>query len=350
MAYFIILILITVIFGFLHRAKLCSKKTACCFISSYALFLYTIRSDKIGNIDISRYVEGYLYLNKLTYPKIYQEFSRDQFFYVLSKPLADLGFSYSVWFFVIGLLLIYAITKLILNHSNNLILSYSVFYTFFYTLNFSLLRHCCAFSLVVLAYMSIKNQKYKQYALFVFLGSLLHLSALLALLLIPAIKIKFSKLNFVIIALAYIVSLTVTDFLSDILMVFSMDRFSAYASGNVMTLTHSIFYIFLLFLLFISFSSKNIRNSYSFELNMLTIALIFYAFVPALAEFLRTAMFFSFVTITMLPKAISEYSKKTPALALAYSFVLFTALITYLFAIVLYDHFMIPFSTIFESI
>jgi len=351
MIYFIILIFLTLLSGLLYKSQIISKKTACIIISLYAIIIFGIRTENVGNVDVPRYVNSYETLKSLNFSQLGIYFIKDPGFYYFSKILSFLFPSYNIWFAAIGTLLIISVSTLIFKFSNKLIMSYIIFFTFTYTLSFSLLRHCSALALVISGYIALKEDKINKTILMLLLASLFHLSAISAFLMIPLKKIKFGLWNILMVVAAPIIPLTIPDLLTKILAILNMERMDYYAKNEVMTLTQTSFIInlilFALVLFLILLKSKEYKNKYSFELNMFSVGIALYALVGILAEFYRIAMFFSFVLIILFPNVLNEFKKSTNKIFInAFGFVIGVMLLIYFFFFDLHNHELIPFEVI----
>jgi hypothetical protein len=357
MFYFTILIILTVLSGFLYNIKIISKKAAVSIISIYAIFLYGIRSENVGNEDVQRYVEYYKQLEFYALSEIGSSIFDDPGFYYLSKLFSMLFPSYNMWFAAIGSVFIISFSTLILKYSNQLILSYLLFYTFVFTLNFSLLRNCVALSFVVSAYVALKEDKNKKAILILSIAPLFHMSSVLAFLMFPLKKARFGTWNFLMIFVAVAISFGLTNFLPAIVEFLNMPRFDYYVLNDVMKLSRSAFFINLMLLVFvlllILLSSKSKREKYSFELNMFSIGVVFYALVGVLAEFYRIGLFFSYTIILLLPNVLNEFkSSKIKILNYVLSFITGVLLLIYFLFFVLDNHYLLPYEVndIFKKI
>ncbi|OJV32037.1 MAG: hypothetical protein BGO29_00955 [Bacteroidales bacterium 36-12] len=354
MFYFILLIVLTILSGCLYKGRIISKKTACIIISISAIIIYGIRSANVGNIDIPRYVYIFDSFKYLRFKDVATQYTKDLGFYYFSKFISTIFHNYNLWLTAIGTLFILSVSTLIVKFSKDIIISYFIFFTFFFAINFSLLRHCTALSFVVLGYVAIKDKKTQQGLFFLILASLFHLSSIISMFLFLLKKIKFGKWNFVMMLLTVFISRLIPDLLSKIVLLINMDRLSHYASSEVMRLTNSAFIIhftlFLIILLLIRIKDKRILQKYSFELNMYTVGISFYALVGVLAEFLRTAMFFSFILIVLLPNILNDNlkSKNSPFFLLG-GVIFIVMLLIYFFSTVLIDAELLPYETIFTN-
>lgn len=334
--------------GLLYKSHIISKGAACLIISIFAIILFGIRSENVGNVDVPRYTDSYKLLQSLHFSQVSNYFNRDIGFYYLSKVFSMLFPSYNMWFTIIGALFIFNVSTLIRKFSNQLILSYIIFFTFTFTLNFSLLRHCCALAFVISGYIALKEDKSKKAIFLILLATFFHLSAIIAFLMIPLKKLKFGLWNFMMIIAAVFISLFVKTFLSDLILLLNMDRLDYYVKNDVMTLTMTAFIInsfFLAVILYlISLRPKECKEKYSFELNLFSVGVALYALVVVLAEFYRTAMFFSFVLIILLPNVLNEFrTSKYKKLIPVGELVIGVLLLFYFFFITLVNHELIPF-------
>lgn len=163
-------------------------------------------------------------------------------------------------------------------------------------------------------------------------------------------KIKFGKWNLFLIIATIMITILVPNILGIIVGVLNMDRFNYYGENEVMTLTNTAMYINLAFLLLIYililFKGKRYKEKHSFELNIFTVGVFLYGLVGVLAEFYRTAMFFSFVLIALLPNVLDEFNyTKDKNIINVGVFVFSILLLIYFFTIVLYSGQLIPFET-----
>lgn len=353
MLFFALLIILTVVSGLLYKGKVISKKAACIIISVYAIFLFGARTENVGNVDVPRYVAAYETLVFEEFSEIAFLFNRDLTFYFFAKLIAFVSSSYNIWFAIMGALFIFSVSELIIKYSNRIIMSYIIFFVFSYALNFSLLRHCCALAFVIHGYIAIKDDKTKKAIIFILIASLFHLSAIVAIIFVPLKKIKFGKWNIFLITGTALISALIPNLLDIIIRLLSMNRFAPYIENKVMTLTYSAFIInltfFLIVLILILIKNTRLKEKYYFELNMFSIAVAFYSLVGILAEFLRVAMFFSFILIVLLPNVLDEFKySRNKYFINAGAFVLNLLLLIYFFTKVLSDGQLLPYE--FNSI
>lgn len=348
MLFFVFLIIITVLVELLYSSNLITKRAACIIVAFYAIIIYSIRSENVGNVDVTRYVSSFKNIVNIKTNQIADYYSKDHGFYFFTKLVSYLFPNYNFWFFTIGTFFIINFSRLIYKFSTDILISYIIFFTFIFTINFSLLRHCCALSFVVWAYILIKEGNWKKALFVLIIATTFHLSSIIAFLMFPLKKIKFRLWNFLIIGASLAISILVPSLLFDIASVIRMERLNFYVGKNVMKLTMTPFYInfifFIVMLLLINFKSKYLILKYNFELNMLSIGVSLYALVGILAEFYRTAMFFSFVIIILIPNVISEFQdKRNKYITKLGEYIFGLLLLIYFFTIVLYDHLIIPF-------
>lgn len=342
MEYFVILIIILASLQ-ITKGRV-SNISSIVIVSLYLLFLYTIRNDSVGNIDIPRYVSIYDGLSTMSYSQVFLEYHKDFLFYLGCWGLSKCSASYTLMFFSIGSIFVFSVAKLIFNQSEKPLFSFLIFTAFFFSLNFSLLRHCVAFSMIILSYNSLKQDKLKEFFFFLTVGVLCQGTSIVGLLMLPLRKIKFRWWFLALVpALMRVSSVPALNSFLDYI---DQDRFANYIDYDFkLNYTHIIIYA-ALFTYVLFLMRNNLREyfaEFSFELNMLVVGLAFMGMSIMIAEAHRLAMFFFFVIIIVIPNLMNR-SKISINRLLSIAFTLF--LVYYFLFISVTGADLVPFNTI----
>jgi hypothetical protein len=310
MIYFCSLSIITLIsYPILIKFKN-GRKVYCGLIAVLIVLLFCLRSKYVGNVDVPRFVGSFEKLSAMTIEQVYiAHKDKDVVFYLISKLLSLVFPYYNIWFLAIGSLFAYSTSKIIYRYSKAPYLAYYVLFALYFVLNFSLLRHTCALSLLLLAYCYLKEEKIVKYFIFVGIAASFHLSSIVFLLIYFVRNLNINWKQFIVIGSAFFISLSSSNIIEKIIYLSGVERFSNYTSDSVMTLNLTSFYIHLvIFLITYILYYLYVRNKtdYIILFNLAMLGLCSYAFVNVIAEFYRMGMYFSIFNVILLPNIICE--------------------------------------------
>lgn len=189
------------------------------------------------------------------------------------------------------------------------------------------IRQTAAISVVLIAYRSLIKKEIKwrlsfvmskpflTFAIWMLVAYNLHNSSLLFLVALPLLKLKVSWWYFpLVIALFFIGNFVKIGFLVEMSAMFFDDRFASYGTIYESSQSSSAF-IMSLILFSICYIKrdrlikKDYRNNYLF--NILLVGLVFQSLSGMIYEMARVAFYFSIFYMSMVPKAIEEYSFET---------------------------------------
>lgn len=276
-------------------------------VSLVLLFLYAIRNEEVGNIDIPRYIDHFDNITRMGLKDMLARYVKDSLFYIGCWTVSRISSSYSIMFLAIGIIFINSVARLIYKYSNNYAFSFLVFVTFFYALNFSLLRHCVAFSMLILAYYFLKKDDIKAYFVLLLLGVLCQGTSLLGILFLPLSKVRFRWWFLGLIPICLVLSST--EALNLIISYLDQDRFMHYMDYDfklnyTSIMIYAVLFAYVLFLMRNNFKENVIK--YNLEINMMVVGLSLISMSVMIAEAIRLAMFFYFVIIILIPNLIKE--------------------------------------------
>ena len=342
MEYFVFLIFLIFLNHFISRHN--DKYVSFIVVCGYLVFLYSIRTESVGNVDIPRYVSIYDDMSNMQLKDVFVNYKKDILFYIVCWLLNHLTDSYNFLFFAVGVTFISSVAYLIKDISRYYLISFLIFISFFLSLNFSLLRHCVAFSMVILAYISLKKKYIKIYFLCIILAFFFQGTSIVALLLYPIKKIKFRIWYLLLFPVGMMLSNLST--LNTFLTLLDEERYMSYLDYDFkLNYTYIIIYatlmVYVLFLIRNKYQEYVVK--YCLELNMMVVGLSFMGMSIVIAEAHRLAMFFFFVVITLIPNLIKQSCNVMDRIV---SVVFIVFLVYYFLHVSIVGAGLIPFNTI----
>lgn len=194
-------------------------------ISLLLIFVSTFRHEGVGN-DTLGYMHFFDSMDTRTWSEYLSSFitnylnpvggeDKDPGFNVFIKFIHDIVPDVRFFFFVVATILLTPIGVFVYKYSTNIkvTLFFYIFYIclFYHYLPNSAIRQSIAMSLVLTAYMFLEKKRIVFFLLFVLLGSFMHKSCLIVLLMIPISLLVEAKLFYKISALLFILGLVFSD-------------------------------------------------------------------------------------------------------------------------------------------
>lgn len=254
------------------------------------------------------YERGYLLFNILVF----------QFF---DKP--------RIFLYILSFIFNYSVYKFIKDNSKNYLASVLMYITllFFYQ-SMSMMRQFFSLSIVLLSFRLVKNRKLFLYIIMIFIASLFHSTAWLALLIYPMYYLKYTRKRVaIIIIFSFIVFIGINEVYP---LVSSLLNRSTYYSSMIGNKNFGNFISTLIYLVIYVFSMHVIKNG-SIEKN----GFYLYSFIFTMAIFLisinmavlsRASQYFSILSIVALPNLIEENVTKNK---LFYNMIIFFCFFAY---------------------
>ncbi|WP_288222086.1 EpsG family protein [uncultured Clostridium sp.] len=316
-----LLILLIIFLGLIKFLFLLIKNKNLTFviISGVTLFFISIFRSIYFTTDVQVYVNNYVSMPYVNLSYFWSNFitnkGKDPFFYLFSKIISLTGASYRIWLAIIAGIFCYSISKFIYKYSKEPYISFIILISLgYFYFSLSGLRQTLALSIILLSYKYLRERNIYKFVVFVLLGSLFHLSAIIFLIAYPLSNIKIGWKQIIGVIGALVVAYFFSERLLTLLVYFNMNEKYNYYIEHGTTLTISGFIIQLSIYLFCLYYKKNVLESDNKDItlyNLLFLGIVFQAFSAVIAEFFRISMYFSIFSIVLIPKAInSEKDRK----------------------------------------
>lgn len=248
-----------------------------------------------------------------------KEFKKDYFFYIVARLFSLIIDDVNIWILFCASVYIYAISWFIYQYSTNLFLSYIIFLSWdFYMYNFQLMRHCFSLAFVIISIMYVLKKNSLKYVAMLFFAATSQIVSIVSGLTYFVKGISHKKLVLLAVILAFIfffIIILSREQLISLIFSFSLinsDRFGQFASRGGGAITNSfICGSFIIITIFeILRNQESIayliyRKYLSLFLIMSFVALLFYSMQFLIGEMYRVAQYFSYVSIVMVPMALS---------------------------------------------
>lgn len=332
-----------IIIEFLLLITLCrllffEKKYNNFFIIFTGILLLIISSSRVFELgtDLDQYIGRFLNFPLKEYSEILQSgvdgSFKDLMFYLFSKILSNIGISVRGYISILSAIFLFTVFRLIKKYSSlpllSIILFISLGYLFF---SFTGLRQAMAMAFTISSLIHLKEKRINAFVLLVLIGSLFHSSALIFLIVYPISKIKFNKIQFLILGLGFFITIFFDGLIRQLIQIFAWNETLASYADQDIALSYSGFIIQLSVYLFcLYYKDKLISQNQSNIIlyNVLFLGLFFQIFAVVIAEFFRISMYFSIFSIVLVPMAIQSENRKMTRIGL-YT-VISTALLIYI--------------------
>lgn len=264
----------------------------------------------IDNEAYARYFESHSYLTLAeSWERVITQEGKDPFYYFLGNVFSKMGFSDRGWFVFIAIVYMGGFCYVMYKYSKNyftsvlFLLSQSYFY-----FSMSGLRQTLAMGVCFFAFDFACRKKLVPFILCVLLATQFHSSALIFLIIYPIKNLRFTGKQWGVIAIALGVAVFAPGTINELVEQLAWDdNFTNYASVTT-GLSIAGFVIQAIVLAFCFFFQRvDLKNEEKRRpwLNVLTLGLIFQAFVINIDNIFRMSMYFSVYGAIVLPEAIS---------------------------------------------
>ena len=182
MLIYILLVLIIII---LPIFKI-SKKNYCIIIGLAMTLIVGFRDINLGMNDTSLiYLPIFTELSKLSVTDAFYFIKNSNIevvFYMLTKFYIVISNNYRIYLILLAIPLNFFVSRFIYKYSKIPFLSFIIFFSLnYFAIEFTLLKHCIALSILILSYDYVVNKNFKKFALAVILASFFHRTALIFL-------------------------------------------------------------------------------------------------------------------------------------------------------------------------
>lgn len=311
--YIVTIILIFVIKLLTNKTK--NSKLNFCIITGIILYLLIALKDPfLGESDTKTiYYPAFnnVMINTMQYV-INRYMDESILFYVITKLITYITQNVVIYYAIIEIPLIFATSKFIYKYSNMPALSFIMFFSLqYYFFNFIALKNSVALGFLILAIDALIEEKNKKYIFFTALAGLFHITALILLILYPIRKMKITTNKIILLGIITLITIIMKDKIFDLIfLIINTGRYSIY-STRVETISLVPFIINIVMLIFsYIITNKEFKKENQLIFLALWIGTIISAFTIILAEFSRIAMYFSVVSIILVPNGINTVKLK----------------------------------------
>lgn len=335
-----IIILCYIIFICLMRLVLLNKVTnnsAFIVVSGFSLFLFaSFRSIYFGS-DVYGYVKKYISLEYINLRNFFESNfvneEKDIIFYFSAKIINFLGLSHNAWLAILSGVFIFTVCLIIKKYSSGPLLSFLLLIGLGY-LYFSMtgLRQATAMSIILIAYIFLREKNLLRFIITVIIASLFHSTALVFLIAYP---LSYLKLNIKYIFILIIVILSSFLFSDQILWLINLisweEQYTNYIQGE-QTLNYTGFIIQLIILFFCLIFKKSLLNINNKEItmyNLLVIGLIFQLLSTDIAVLFRLSLYFSIFSIILIPNVINTIKDKNLRILVTFLIIIISCFYTF---------------------
>lgn len=318
MSSYLIFIVIVVLICLIFNGQDEKSRKICVALCGFFLVLVAgLRNSNVG-IDTPRYVAYYLEYGKMSFAELWS-MKKDPGFFVFSKVLYMIyGDNYSLYLLTIAALFQIPVSKLIYDHSPNLLLSHLLFMSMgFFYFSMTGIRQTLAMAATCWGFIFLLNGSWIKAVVAVLIGSLFHRSGLAFLvgIIMAGRKVNYKTiLLYAAITVFFIVQGegVVSTFLGLGAEYLEDDRFTIYSlEGDTLKLTGFIQLVLYFVLAFFLPSSNLLRDKkYMMFLNLLILSIIMQSLAIYIAEFFRVAMYFSLAMVAFIPQACNNTKYK----------------------------------------
>lgn len=238
---------------------------------------------------------------------------------------------YQFYFIATSFITIYLVSKTLENYSENYFFSILIFISIpiFYFMSFTIIRQYVAIAIVFFSLKYIFQRSFIKYLFFIFLASVFHLTALVALPIYFLSMVKFSRAFAL---LLVFLSLFLSPLISNVLESLFPYYFS-YITNDASYGKSFLYFLLLIFLLLITHYRYIKRKESLFYFNIFTIGMCLYIVGIQLGEVApRISYYYLIFLIFLIPSVLQNYKNKQ-----AYLMVLCATTLLYGFNFYLFD-------------
>lgn len=284
-----------------------------CIITGIMYFLIAaLRSSSVGT-DTHVYVDNFLRLGNYPLSYIARVYDKDIFFFYFIAILGRLTENYTILFIIVSGWYGYSVWRFIHKYSPDAALSIIVLLALnLYQFTLTGMRQAIAIGFVVWAFDLVLQKKYLKAAVWILIGSMFHMSALVALTLIPIkmISKKVTRRRALIICGLLALVFVFRTYVAGLLIVLIDERDYVITEENTgMTMTFVIFALLVMTAIFMNEFTARKENAAFFFLTG-AVACAFQMLVATQPIFFRLAFYFLMMYPFMIPMFISSLHYK----------------------------------------
>lgn len=312
MLIYILLVLVIIILPIFKM----SKKNYCIIIGLAMTLIVGFRDINLGMNDTSLiYLPIFTELSKLSITDAFYFIKNSNIevvFYMLTRLYLIIANNYRIYLIILAIPLNFFVSRFIYKYSKIPFLSFIIFFSLnYFAIEFTLLKHCIALSILILSYDYVIKKDLKKFILAVILASFFHRTALAFLIVYPLSNFKAGYKNIVAIATSLFASITLgKSILRFLISIIDLKHYSKYINAESDTLT--FFFLNLVIFLFVILFFKKYRKEkeYNTLMNTYTIGICISAFTIIIGEAGRMSTYFTIYSLLLIPNAINVMENK----------------------------------------
>lgn len=316
-----------------------NKRNYLIFFFGMTAIVSGLRAYTIGR-DTDQYYRAYERIAQVDWNSFYL-FRYELGFTAVCKALSYISREPQFLLIITSLFFAYSTGRFVYKNSCNVILSSYLFISLnIFAVYLNLMRQAIALSIILFGIECLKEKKYIRFALFVLIASLFHQSAILVLLIIFFVKLKYSKMSFPIILVAsvagYLLFNKLFTIAVKILGKYGGYEDSVFASSNYFGMVFNVLICLsiLLFGLFFHNKAKDYLQkpnklevktlSYDFIAYMISISLFCYISGTRMYILTRLTPYFYIYYLIWIPMAFESINNKKVKVLVLHSIIVLT--------------------------
>lgn len=284
-----------------------NRKNLTLLIGLMYTIISSLRSVHVG-YDTMSYYHRFTTSEYMTFDGIFREYADEPSYYLLCKIVNLCGGDFQILLLIIGILSMFAVSRLIYKYSPSIVTSFAMLVPLqYYGFMLSAERQTIAISLVLLGVQFIFNRQLIKYLICIVIAYSFHNSVIVAFpLYFCFIKTLDSKKRFLALLLIPILYAAKSTILNYGLSLMYSD-YSAYDNEQGSYVTLVLYFTF--WVLYILTKPKETNSMYNFFEATAIIGIIIQLFVPLEPNIFRVAFYYQIFNIVLLPIAISNIKK-----------------------------------------
>ncbi len=287
------------------------------FVTIAMIVLVGLRDLSVG-IDTENYYDYYTTNAERDFSYLLENDVRERGYVFIQILFNKLGIGFVGFNMGYAIFNFCVVSRLIYKHSKMPWLSYFLYFCFsFYMLSFTMIRQTLAMSIVILAVMTDKNEgfwSFVKFALIVYIASLFHSSAIVAIPLWFVKKLKFNKNLTVVILIAAFVGFVFKSQLASFVIKFAASISDKYETYNTIESGNAGFMLYLMMLVSVIFGFMLKTFLYekdnAFFFYSLCIMLLIFPAVQGGEGIMRIYYYFYIFMIVYIPNMIESIKKE----------------------------------------
>lgn len=306
----VLIALIVIMYPICNKTKTKRGRAVYCIIVFILMTLVMgLRSRYTAGVDTNLvYLPSFHWITDHSMSQVMLRYEdKDPLFYMLTKLFTYMISNDQIYLMVISVISVGSYCIFVYKNSENPLMSYILYMGLgYYGIEFQMLRHAIAVSILLCGYKFLKERKAILFIMIVLLASCFHNSALIFMIAYPISYLKIDWKQWVVLTATVIIVYCARDTVLSIIgtVILNEERYQNYMSGNTgMAFTGAIIQLLIYVLCFIMSLGKR-SNDMTMYLNISVVSIAFMFCVSIIGEFHRISMFFGMYNTIMLPKVI----------------------------------------------